>query len=131
IKGIVDAAIPATGDRGRIDELFILLAVTVVASGFTGVAVGCLTQTIGQGVMYRLRLDLHSHLQQLPVRFFTQTRTGEILSRVSTDVNGVQDALTGTFTDLLTSTLTLIVALIIMFSLNWQIALLMVVILPV
>src|SRR3546814_19033974 len=60
--------------------------------------------------MVRLRSDLHGHLQRLPVRFFTQTRTGEILSRVSTDVNAIQNAVTGTFTDLLQAELTYVIA---------------------
>ena len=130
VKGIIDAADAGGDGRGRIDLLFLLLVGTVLASGLLGVALGYVNQTVGQGVMYRLRADLHGHLQRLPVRFFTQTRTGEILSRVSTDVNAVQGAVTGTFTEFLQNAITLIVALAIMVALEWRLALFAVVILP-
>jgi len=129
VKGFVDAA-TTNGSPGRIDRLFALLVGTVLVSGLLGVWLGYVNQAVGQGVMYRLRADLHEHLQRLPVRFFTQTRTGEILSRVSTDVNGVQGAVTGTFTEFLQNAITLVVALGIMVALEWRLALFAVVILP-
>ena len=130
IGAIVDAATQDAGDRGRIDLLFGLLVFAVVVSGLLGVLRGYINQLIGQSVMYRLRADLHEHLQRLPVRFFTQTRTGEILSRVSTDVNGVQQAVTGTFTDFLMNLVTLLVAVGIMFLLEWRLALVALLVLP-
>ena len=137
LKEIVDTATdPATdaaasgAARSRIDLLFIGLIAAVLASGLLGVALGYVNQAIGQGVMYRLRADLHAHLQRLSVRFFTQTRTGEILSRVSTDVNGVQNAVTGTFTEFLQNAITLAVALGLMFALEWRLAVIALVILP-
>jgi ATP-binding cassette subfamily B protein len=130
LKEIVDAAVPRSGDLGTIDRLFALLVVAVASSALLGVAVGYVNQSVGQGVMYRLRQDLHRHLQQMSMRFFTQTRTGEILSRVSTDVNGVQQAVTGTFTELLQNAITLAAALGIMFWLEWRLALVALVVLP-
>ncbi len=130
IKRVIDAAIPFDGDIRSVNGLFALLVLTIVASGLLGVAIGFLNQSISQSVMFRLRSDLHDHLQQLSVRFFTQTRTGEILSRVSTDVNGVQEAVTGTYTEFVRNALTLTVALALMFSLHWQFTLLALFILP-
>ena len=130
LRDIVNSAVPDTGDKGRIDELILVLVSAVVASALFNVLLGYTNQMIGQGVMVRLRSRLHEHLQRLPVRFFTQTRTGEILSRVSTDVNGVQNAVTGTFTDFLSNSITLIVAIGIMFALEWRLALVAVVLLP-
>jgi ATP-binding cassette subfamily B protein len=131
IKRIVDEATRgAAGSTSNVNRLFVLLLATIVSSGLAGVASGYLNQSIGQGIMYRLRSDLHQHLQRLSVRFFTQTRTGEILSRVSTDVNGVQDAVTGTFTDFISNALTLVVALGLMWSMQWQLTVAALVILP-
>ncbi|MSP21903.1 MAG: ABC transporter ATP-binding protein [Dehalococcoidia bacterium] len=134
VKQMVDTATAgaatATGASTRIDLLFLGLIGAVLASGLLGVALGYVNQAIGQGVMYRLRADLHAHLQRLSVRFFTQTRTGEILSRVSTDVNGVQGAVTGTFTEFLQNAITLVVALGLMFALEWRLAVFAIVILP-
>jgi ATP-binding cassette subfamily B protein len=133
IKRIVDA-LEAGGSPSeqlaRLDQLFALLAGAIVGAGLIGVAIGFLNQTIGQGVMFRLRLDLHEHLQQLSVRFFTQTRTGEIMSRVSTDVNGVQEAVTGTFTESIRNALMLVIALGLMFSFSWQFTVVALVVLP-
>lgn len=135
VKGIVDAASQGstgadTGALGRIDVLFLLLIGAVLLSGVLGVALGYVNQAIGQGVMYQLRADLHAHLQKLSVRFFTQTRTGEILARVSTDVNGVQGAVTGTYTEFLQNAITLAVALGLMIALEWRLAVVALVILP-
>ena len=112
------------------DQLIVLYVVMVVASALLGVAESWVNQLVAQGLMHRLRADLHDHLQRLSLRFYTSTRTGEILSRISTDVNGVQDALSGTFTDFLTNLLTLIVAFVFMFNLDWRLALATVVVLP-
>jgi len=131
IKRIVDEAQRGSlGSLANVNVAFLLLVGAIITSGLMGVATGFLNQSIGQGIMLRLRSDLHEHLQQLSVRFFTQTRTGEILSRVSTDVNGVQDAVTGTFTEFISNALTLTVALAFMFSLQWQLAVAAIVILP-
>jgi ATP-binding cassette subfamily B protein len=120
----------SSGSTSALTTLFAVFAGIVVGSALLGVAQSYINQLIGQGVMLRLRSDLHGHLQRLPVRFFTQTRTGEILSRVSTDVNAVQQAVTGTFTEFLSSALALTIAFLIMFQLNWQLALGTLVVLP-
>ena len=118
------------GTRSGLNQLVLLVGALVLGSALIGVGQSYLNQVIGQGVMVRLRSDLHAHLQRLPVRFFTQTRTGEILSRVSTDVNAIQNAVTGTFTDLLQALLTFIIAFGLMFLLHWQLALATLLILP-
>ena len=131
IKRIVDEATLGTdGSLARVNVTFGLLVGTILASGLVGVATGYTNQTIGQGIMFHLRSDLHRHLQRLSVRFFTQTRTGEILSRVSTDVNGVQDAVTGTFTDFISNALTLLVAIGLMYALQWELTVAALLILP-
>lgn len=118
------------GSRSALNWMVLLVGGLVLGSALIGVAQSYMNQVIGQGVMVRLRSDLHAHLQRLPVRFFTQTRTGEILSRVSTDVNGIQQAVTSTFTEFLQSALTLLIAFALMFQLHWQLALATVLVLP-
>jgi ATP-binding cassette subfamily B protein len=131
IKRIVDEATLGTqGSLASVNLTFAMLVATIVANGLIGVATGYTNQTIGQGIMFHLRSALHQHLQALSVRFFTQTRTGEILSRVSTDVNGVQDAVTGTFTDFISNALTLLAAIALMYALQWQLTVAALVILP-
>ncbi|MGE3857960.1 MAG: ABC transporter ATP-binding protein [Dehalococcoidia bacterium] len=117
-------------ELGGLDRLIALYLGMVFASSLLGVAESWVNQTIAQGLMHRLRADLHDHLQRLSLRFYTSTRTGEILSRIGTDVNGVQSAVTGTFTDFLSNTLTLVVAFVLMFTLEWRLALATLVVLP-
>ncbi len=120
----------SNGTVGALDGLIVLFVAMVVGSAMIGVAESWVNQLIAQGLMHQLRADLHDHLQRLSLRFYTSTRTGEILSRISTDVNGVQDALSGTFTDFLSNALTLIVAFVFMFRLDWRLALATLVVLP-
>ncbi len=129
IGAIVNHAHPG-GDSGKINIFFVLLVGAVIVSGLIDVVSGYINQAIGQGVMFRLRQALHDHLQKLSIHFFTQTRTGEILARVSTDVGAIQNAVTGTFTDFLTNSITLGTSLALMFALDWRLALAALVILP-
>lgn len=119
------------GSTRSVTMLFAIILALYVASGVLDVALGYINQSIGQGVMFNVRANLHAHLQRLPVRFFTATRTGEILSRVITDVNMMQQAVSATFTDFLTNLVTLVVALGFMFTLEWRLALLALVVLPI
>ena len=80
--------------------------------------------------MQRLRSRLHDHLQRLPMRFYTRTRTGEILARVTSDVNGIQRTLTDTFTDFMTNASVLTIAFVLMFALSWQLALIALIVVP-
>ena len=122
IKEIVDEASPGSGDEGRITTLFVVLVALVVATGLLGFLREYLNLVVGQGLMYRLRGGLYAHLQRVSVRFFKQSRTGEILSRVTVDVNSLENALTTTFTQFLQNLTTLLVAFTLMLVLDWRLA---------
>src|SRR5579859_6327480 len=77
----------------------IMVAVPVV-TGFIGVGQNYLNNKVGQRVMADFRNQLYQHLQSMPLSFFTGTRTGEIQSRLSNDVSGVQGVVTNTATNL-------------------------------
>ena len=72
------------------------MIVIPIVSGLIGVGQSYLNNLIGQNVMQDLRNALYAHLQRLPLRFFTATRTGEIQSRLANDVGGVQAVVTDT-----------------------------------
>src|SRR2546421_5694423 len=76
----------------------ILMVVATLGAGITSVGQTYLSNNIGQHVMRDFRNKLYTHLQDMSFRFFTSTRTGEIQSRLSNDVNGAQNAVTDTFT---------------------------------
>ena len=122
LQRIVDAVTLEGRDPDAITPLVLWMVAMYLASAMLGVVRGYVNQIVGQGVMLNLRLALHDHLQRVAVRFYTQTKTGEILSRVTADVNAVQDAVTSTFTMLLINLVTLGVALALMFSLDWRLA---------
>ncbi|HKB48799.1 MAG TPA: ABC transporter transmembrane domain-containing protein, partial [Ktedonobacterales bacterium] len=83
----------------RLLALFVaVMAVTPIVSSLIGVGQTYLNSLIGQRVMRDLRNQLYSHLQRMPLKFFTDTRTGEIQSRLSNDIGGVQSVVTETAT---------------------------------
>ena len=72
------------------------MIVLPIVTGLIGVGQAYLNNVIGQNVMQDLRGALYTHLQSMPLRFFTETRTGEIQSRLANDVGGVQSVVTDT-----------------------------------
>ncbi|MDA0350800.1 MAG: ABC transporter ATP-binding protein [Chloroflexi bacterium] len=130
LAGLVGEMTKPDGSKSNLTRLFLTYGGLIALGGFLGVAESYVNQLIGQGVMHRLRTDLHDHLQRVSVRFYTSNRTGEILSRVGTDVNAVQGSVTGTFTEFLTNILTLVIAFGIMLSIEWRLAIATLVILP-
>jgi ATP-binding cassette subfamily B protein len=125
-----EAAKMTAGDSTRLVVLFIIAVSMYLASGGLGVGRSYLNQWVGQEVMVNLRRDLFSHLQKLSARFYTGTRTGEIMSRVITDVNAVQQSVTSVFNDFLVNMTTLSIAVVIMFTLEWRLAVLVLAVLP-
>ena len=96
------------------------MAIIATANGILGVAQTYMTQRVGQYVMRDLRDAVYAHLQGMPLRFFTGTRTGEIQSRVTNDVTGVQQVVTATASDTLFNIVSLTSSVIAMVILSWQ-----------
>ncbi len=108
-----------------------LMIVLPVISSLIGVGQSFLSNYVGQSVMNDLRVALYSHLQWMPLRFFTETRTGEIQSRIGNDVNGVQSVLTDTASGLLANLATVVSTVIAMLVLDWRLTALSMGMLPV
>jgi ATP-binding cassette subfamily B protein len=96
-----------------------------------GAAYGYLSTVVGQHIMRDLRNDLYAHLQGMSLKFFTHTRTGEIQSRLVSDVGGVQGVVSDTAANVLSNVTTVISTLIVMIYMDWRLTLLSVGILPV
>ena len=99
IRVVFDYALFPSSGIPDLDLLWIIAGVmagVIVVTSFIGIAQTYLTNTVGQKVMRDLRNRLFNHLQSLSLGFFTDTRTGEIQSRVSDDVGGVQNVVTST-----------------------------------
>src|SRR6185503_20340404 len=85
LKLLIDIAIPQR-DFGLLNLFVGLMIALPIVSGLIGVGQSYLNNVIGQSVMQDLRTALYSHLQKMPLRFFTETKTGEIQSRLANDV---------------------------------------------
>ncbi len=100
------------------------MIVLPIITGLIGVGQSYLNNVIGQNVMQDLRGALYGHLQSLPLRFFTETRTGEIQSRLANDVGGVQTVVTDTASSITSNLAVAISTIVAMFILSWELALL-------
>ena len=114
------------------DLLFVVVVmiVTPIITGLLGLWQTYINNRVGQHVMQDLRNSLYAHLQHMPLKFFTSTRTGEIQSRLSNDVAGVQGVLTDTASSILSNVATVASTLAAMFILNWQLTVLSLAVLP-
>jgi ATP-binding cassette subfamily B protein len=128
-RNLIDYALPQ-GDVVRLTLRALGMVVVALLSGLLGVGQRYLSAIVGEGVIYDLRVALYSHLQHMSLRFFTHTKTGELMSRLNNDVGGAQRAVTGTFVDLVTNVVTLVFVLAIMLRLEWRLTLLAVAVLP-
>jgi ATP-binding cassette subfamily B protein len=108
----------------------LMIALPIISSAI-GLWQTYLSNVVGQRVMDDLRLALYSHLQWMPLRFFTETRTGEIQSRIGNDVNGVQAVVTDTASSLLANVATVLTTVIAMFILDWRLTLLSIGMVPI
>src|SRR5438094_2728406 len=99
-----------------------IIAIAIV-TGALGVIQTLLSNQVGQRVMHDLRATVFRHLQQLSLAFFTRTRTGEVQSRISNDIGGVQNVVTNTATSIASNVTTVIATMVGMLLLNWRLAL--------
>jgi ATP-binding cassette, subfamily B, bacterial len=94
-----------------------------IATGMLGVIQTLLSNQVGQRVMHDLRASVFRHLQRLSLAFFTRTRTGEVQSRISNDIGGVQNVVTNTATSIASNVTTVAATMVGMLVLNWKLAL--------
>ena len=111
-------------DYSKLNLFVGLMIVLPIISGLIGVGQSYLNNVIGQNVMQDLRGALYSHLQSMPLRFFTETRTGEIQSRLANDVGGVQAVVTDTASSITSNVAIALSTMVAMFILDWRLALL-------
>src|SRR4051812_7285961 len=95
LREVLDVAIPQ-GDTRQLTWLVLGMIAVSVVTGVLSVAQTWLSNVVGQRVMHDLRTAVYRHLQRLSLAFFTRTRTGEVQSRISNDIGGVDTLLTPT-----------------------------------
>jgi ATP-binding cassette subfamily B protein len=121
LRAVLDNAIPQD-DTQLLAALVAGMIAISVATGALGVAQTLLSNTVGQRVMHDLRAAVYRHLQRLSLAFFTQTRTGEVQSRIANDIGGVQTVVTNTATSIVSNVTTVLAATVAMFLLDWRLA---------
>jgi ATP-binding cassette, subfamily B, bacterial len=99
------------------------MIVIAIITGALGVIQTLLSNQVGQRVMHDLRAAVFRHLQRLSLAFFTRTRTGEVQSRISNDIGGVQNVVTNTATSIASNVTTVVATMVGMLLLSWQLAL--------
>jgi len=99
-----------------------MIAIAIL-TGVLGVLQTLLSNQVGQSVMHDLRAAVFRHLQRLSLAFFTRTRTGEVQSRISNDIGGVQSVVTNTATSIASNVTTVAATMVGMALLNWELAL--------
>ena len=111
--------------------LFIVLSLAVtLGANLIGVLESYMNTWIAQHITYDMRNKMYKHLQKMSQRFFTSNNQGDIITRMTSDIAGVQQVITGTLTSILSNSITLIVALVVMFSQNWVMALVGIAVIP-
>jgi ATP-binding cassette, subfamily B, bacterial len=107
-----------------------IIAIAIV-TGVLGVIQTLLSNQVGQRVMHDLRAAVFRHLQRLSLAFFTRTRTGEVQSRISNDIGGVQSVVTNTATSIASNVTTVAATMVGMLVLSWQLALFAFALIPI
>jgi len=118
------------GDISRLNFLALGLILIPVAQGVIRVVQRRFNARVGEGVIYDLRVVLYAHLQKMSLRFFTNTRTGELMSRLNNDVVDAQRAISDTIVAIITNFITVIATLFVMLTLEWRLTIIGVLVLP-
>jgi ATP-binding cassette subfamily B protein len=129
LKLLIDVAIPRL-DWGLLNLFVGLMIALPIVNGLIGVGQSYMNNMIGQHVMQDLRTALYTHLQRMPLRFFTETRTGEIQSRLANDVGGVQSVVTDTASSVTSNLAVSISTIVAMVIIDWRLTALSLGLLP-
>ncbi|MBO7402614.1 MAG: ABC transporter ATP-binding protein [Lachnospiraceae bacterium] len=124
-------------DEGIIGRNLKLLIIYIVASlglslvsNLIGVAETYMNTWIAQHITFDMRNQMYAHLQRMSQRFFTTNNQGDIITRMTSDISGVESVITNTFRNIISNSITLVVALVMMFSKNWILAILGICVIP-
>lgn len=129
LRDLIDRTIPSR-DLTRLAWLALALLIIPSLQGGLSVLQRRLNARVGEGVIYDLRVALYAGLQRMSLRFFTNTKVGELMSRLNNDVVGAQNAISNTFVSIITNLIQAIVVLIIMLTLEWRLTIISMIVMP-
>jgi ATP-binding cassette, subfamily B, bacterial len=128
-RRMIDVVIPTKNMQGLLLLSLALLLIPAV-TGMINVLQRRLNAMVGEGVIYDLRSALFVRLQRMSLRFFTNTKVGELMSRLNNDVVGAQNAISNTIVNIVTNLVEAIALLVVMSMLEWRLTLVSVLVLP-
>jgi ATP-binding cassette, subfamily B, bacterial len=129
LRDLIDRTIP-NGDISRLIMLSLALLFIPALGGGINVVQRRLNADVGEGVIYDLRVALYSRLQRMSLRFFTNTKVGELLSRLNNDVVGAQNAISNTIVGIVTDIIQVIAVVSVMLTLEWRLTIISIIVLP-
>jgi ATP-binding cassette, subfamily B, bacterial len=129
LRAVIDTALPDRNVRLLAWLVGGMVAVAAVTSAF-GVIQTWISTKVGQQVMHGLRTSVFSHLQRQSIAFFTRTRTGEVQSRITNDIGGMESVVTSTATSIAANLTTAVATAVAMAALSWQLSLISLVVMP-
>lgn len=126
---IIDEGLIGKNLRALIILILLSFGVTLGAN-LIGVLESFMNTWIAQHITFDMRNKMYQHLQKMSQKFFTTNNQGDIITRMTSDISGVQQIITGTLSSIFSNSITLIVALVAMYQKNWMLATLGVLIIP-
>jgi ATP-binding cassette subfamily B protein len=126
---LIDTAIPSGSMQRVLLDVGGMIGAALVA-GLVGVYQGYLNSLVGEGIMRDIRTSMVGHLHLMSLSFFTNTKTGEIMNRVSNDVDSVDNVVTGTLVTIVTNVAVMATTVVTIFILDWRLAILAVAAIP-
>lgn len=129
LRIVIDDALPHQDVRLLLLTVGGMLLVTI-ATALIGVQQTWISTRVGQAVMHRLRTDVFTHLQRQAMSFFTRTRSGEVQSRITQDIAGMQSIVTSTAVSIASNLTTTVATAVAMVALSWRLSLLSLLVLP-
>ncbi|MCP2322884.1 ATP-binding cassette subfamily B protein [Hamadaea flava] len=129
LREVIDVALPHANLTLLVWLVLGMVAVAAVTS-VLGVLQTWISTAVGQRIMHRLRTEVFSHLQRQSMAFFTRTRTGEVQSRITNDIGGMESVVTSTATSIAANLTTVVATAVAMAALSWQLSLVSLVVLP-
>jgi ATP-binding cassette subfamily B protein len=129
LRAVIDDALPHRNVHLLVALVAGMVAVTALTSAF-GVVQTWISTKVGQQLMHGLRTRVFSHLQRQSIAFFTRTRTGEVQSRITNDIGGMESVVTSTAASIAANLTTVIATAVAMVALSWQLSLISLVVMP-
>ncbi len=129
LRDLIDHVLPDK-DLHTLLLLFLALLAVPFLNGILSVVQRQVNARVGEGVVFNLRTELFAHLQRMSFGFFTNTRVGELMSRLNNDVVGAQNAISNTFVTIISNSVRTVSTLAVMFALEWRLTLISVAVFP-